>query len=183
MNFTIVDLIKSKIRGTYNLKQLIKDGLKIGDNVDIMGECIIDPGHCWLIEIGNNVTLAPRVHILAHDASTKKMLNYVRIQKVEIGNNVFVGAGAIILPGVTIGDNVIVGAGSVVTKSLEANGVYAGSPARKIMNFDSYIQKHRENILSGEYPVFDETYKIGNITEEKKNEMINLVSNQEGYII
>lgn len=183
MRFSFIDLVKSKVRGTYNLRQLIRDGLKIGDNVDIMGECIIDPGHCWLIEIGNNVTLAPRVHILAHDASTKKQLNYVRIEKVKIGNNVFIGAGSIILPGVTIGDNVIVGAGSVVAKNLETNGVYAGAPAKKIMDYDAYMDKHRKNIESGKYPVFDESYKIGNITEEKKNEMIKLVSNQEGYII
>lgn len=43
----------------------------MGDNFHAQEGVIIDPGHCWLIEIGNNVTLAPRVHILAHDASTK----------------------------------------------------------------------------------------------------------------
>ena len=183
MRFNFIDVIKSKVRGTYNLRQLIRDGLKIGDNVHIMEECKLDPSHCWLIEIGNNVTLAPRVHILAHDASTKKELNYVRIQKVKIGNNVFIGAGSIILPGVKIGDNVIVGAGSVVSRSLDGNGVYAGVPAKKITDYDSYMDKHRKNIESGAYPVFDETYKIGNITEDKKKEMINLVLNQEGYII
>ncbi len=44
----------------------------MGDNFHAQEGVIIDPGHCWFIEIGNNVTLAPRVHILAHDASTKK---------------------------------------------------------------------------------------------------------------
>lgn len=52
MKFSKIDVIKSKVRGTFNLNRLQKDGLKIGKNVDIMSECIIDPGHCWLIEIG-----------------------------------------------------------------------------------------------------------------------------------
>lgn len=63
------------------------------------GEVIIDPGHCWLIELGDDVTLAPRVHSLAHDASTKRELGYTRIAKVKIGSNVFIGAGSIVLSG------------------------------------------------------------------------------------
>ena len=70
----LINLLKIKIRGSMNLKQLIKDGLVVGKNFDAMKDVIIDPGHCWLIEIGDNVTLAPRVHILAHDASMKKVL-------------------------------------------------------------------------------------------------------------
>lgn len=53
-------------------------------------------------------------------------------QPIVIGNNVWIGAGAIVLPGVTIGDNAVVGAGSVVTKNVEANTVVAGDPAKPI---------------------------------------------------
>ena len=60
----IIEKIKAKIRGTIDLERLIKDGLSVGDNFHAQEGVIIDPGHCWLIEIGNNVTLAPRVHIL-----------------------------------------------------------------------------------------------------------------------
>lgn len=49
-----------------------------------------------------------------------------------IGNNVWIGAGAIILAGVSIGDNSVIGAGSVVTKNVEADTVVAGNPAREI---------------------------------------------------
>ena len=55
--------------------------------------------------------MAPHVQILAHDASTKRYLGYTKIGRVLIGNNVFVGAGTIILPSVAIGNNVIIGAG------------------------------------------------------------------------
>lgn len=51
------------------------------------------------------------MQILAHDASTKRYLGYTKIGRVLIGNNVFVGAGTIILPSVAIGNNVIIGAG------------------------------------------------------------------------
>ena len=81
------------------------------------------PSHCWLISIGDNVTLAPYSQILAHDASTYNFIKYTKISDVTIGNNVFIGAGAIILPNVKIGDNVIIGAGSVVTKDIPNNSV------------------------------------------------------------
>lgn len=101
-----------------------RDGLTVGKNFNIQEGCIIDPGHCWLISIGDHVTLAPRVHILAHDASTKIFLGYTKIGKVNIGNNVFIGSQTTILPNVCIEDNVIIGSNSVVTKDCKSNGVY-----------------------------------------------------------
>ena len=71
--------IINKIRGTNDISTLIKKGLTVGNNVFINFGCIIDESFCWLISIGDNVTLAPRVHILAHDASTKKFLGYTKV--------------------------------------------------------------------------------------------------------
>lgn len=175
----IVDVIKAKIRGTINLKQLKKDGLKIGKNFNAMYGTIIDPGHCWLIEIGDNVTFAPRVHILAHDASMKKSLGYTKIARVSIGNNVFLGAGTIVLPGVQIDDNTIVGAGSVVPRSLIGGGVYVGNPAKKICEYDEWIEKEQQSINSK--IKYDETYKINNISEEKKKKMKKDLISDFGY--
>ncbi len=177
----LIERIKDKIRGTTNLDKLKKMGLKYGLNFHVMQECIIDPGHCFLISIGDNVTLAPRVHILAHDASTKKFIGYTRIAKVTIGNNVFIGAGSIILPGVTIGDNVIVGAGSVVTKDIPSNVIVAGNPATKIKDFDVWIKNKKDEMK--DRPVFDEKYIILNIDENRKQEMKNKLNNGSGYII
>ena len=117
-----------KLRGEVPLERLIERGLKVGKNFNRLGGTIIDDSHCWLITIGDNVTMAPRVHVLAHDASTKNTLGYSRIGLVNIGNNVFIGAESIILPGVTIGDNVVIGAGSVVTKDIMSNSVATGNP-------------------------------------------------------
>lgn len=169
-----------KIDPRSQLEIAISNGLKVGKNVNIMGECILDPGHCWLINIGNNVTLAPRVHILAHDASTKMALGYTRISKVNIGNNVFVGANSIILPGVTIGNDVIIGAGSVVTKNIPDNSVAVGNPARVIKSYDQYLNKQKHNM--GISPCYGVEYKIGNITADLKEKMISELTT-DGYII
>lgn len=121
-----------------HLKELKRRGLVVGKCFSMMGEVIVDPSHCELIAIGDNVTLAPRVHILAHDASTNIFLGYSRTGHVRIGSRVFVGAGAIILPNVIIGDDVIIGAGSVVTKDLKGGYVYAGNPATRIKTISQF---------------------------------------------
>lgn len=148
----------------------IANGLKIGKNHHIMEGCIIDPGHCFLITIGDNVTLAPRVHILAHDASTKMHLGYAVVGRVSIGNNTFIGAGSIVLPNVTIGDNVIIGAGSVVSKSIPSNTVAVGVPARPIGTTSDYIMKRKSQMDTA--PCYDKSYKIDIITPEKKQQML-----------
>ena len=80
MNFrTVIRTIINKFRGNTDVPTLIKRGLIVGSNVFINFGCIIDESFCWLISIGNNVTLAPNVHILAHDASTKKALGFTKI--------------------------------------------------------------------------------------------------------
>ena len=159
-------------------------GVKIGENCNFQNEVIIDYSHNWLIEIGSNVTLAPRVHILAHDASTKIFLNYTRLGKIKIGNNVFVGAGAIILPGIEIGDNVVVGAGSIVTKSIPSDSVYSGNPAKLICRLEEFLEKHLKMMETN--PVYDESYtQRGNLTQAKKNQMIEEIvkNNKSGYVI
>lgn len=160
---------------------LIKNGLKVGINFNRQQQCIIDPNHCWLIEIGDNVTLAPRVHILAHDASTKKHLKYTKIGKVRIGNNVFVGANSIILPNINIGDNVIIGAGSVITKDVLENSIVAGNPAKVIGKTSDYINKHKKNFSNA--IVYDEKWISINITEQRKIEMNRDIEGKIAYIV
>lgn len=160
----------NRLRGEVGLETYIKNGLKVGKNFSCMKGCGFDYSHSFLISIGDDVTFSTNVKVLAHDASTKRILGYTKIGIVEIGNNVFVGENAIILPGVKIGDNVILGAGSVVPKSLNSNGVYAGNPAKFICSFDDYIE--RQKSLMNENNVFDESWTMrGNITEEKKEKM------------
>lgn len=87
------------------------------------------------IEIGDNCMFAPNVQLYTathplHPVKRNSGLEYAK--PIKIGNNVWLGGGVIITPGVTLGDNVVVGAGSVVTKSFPDNVVIAGNPARII---------------------------------------------------
>ena len=135
----IIKEILYRFRGEYTTEKLISMGMTVGSNFKRLHGVILDPGHCWLITIGDNVTMAPRVHILCHDASTKQFLNYTKIGRVTIGDNVFIGAESVVLPGVTIGSNVIIGANSTVTHDIPENSVAVGSPARVICSHRQMI--------------------------------------------
>lgn len=147
-----------RLRGEYTTEKLISMGMKVGKNFGRLNGVILDPSHCWLIEIGDDVTLAPRVHILCHDASTKAFMNYTKVGNVIIGNRVFIGAESVVLPGVTIGDDVVIGANSTVTHNIPSNSVAVGSPARVICTLEEYIQKEKERMKSA--PVYDEAYTL-----------------------
>lgn len=147
-----------RLRGEFTTEKLISMGMQVGENFNRLNGVILDPGHCWLIEIGDNVTIAPRVHILCHDASTKQFLGYTKIGRVTIGNNVFIGAESVVLPGVTIGNNVIVGANSTITHDIPSNSVVVGSPARIICTIEEYIEKERKRMDVS--PCYGEEYTL-----------------------
>lgn len=91
--------------------------------------CFVDDGDIYIGDdtmIGPNCTLATSIHPVSPRLRKYKIQ---RNKQIHIGKNVWLGAGAIILPGVTIGDNSIVGAGSVVTKDVPANVIVVGNPA------------------------------------------------------
>ncbi|MEK7762040.1 MAG: DapH/DapD/GlmU-related protein [Nitrospirota bacterium] len=161
---------------------LVRQGLTVGHNFAMLEDVIIDPSHMWHIVIGNDVTLAPRVQILAHDASAKRHLGRTRIGKVVIGDRVFVGASSIILPGVTIGSDVIIGAGSIVTGDIPGGVVAAGNPARVLCPLAEFLERRTAEMASS--PDFGIEYTIrGNITEQRKAEMNARMKNRYGYVV
>ncbi len=93
---------------------------------------VLDVG---LVRIGNNAQIAPNVSIYTaghpvHPESRNSGYEYGIA--ITIGDNVWIGGNAVIMPGVTIGDNVVIGAGSIVTKDLPSNVIAAGNPCRVI---------------------------------------------------
>ncbi|EEL48454.1 MULTISPECIES: acyltransferase [Bacillus cereus group] len=177
----LVRLLKAKIRGEYSIETLKDMGLVVGRNFNKQDGCIIDPSHCWHICIGDDVTLAPRVHILAHDASTKIHLGYTKIGNVIIGSRVFVGASTIILPNVKIGDDVVIGAGSVVAKDIPSNSVAVGNPARVVCSLQDYIEKNRD--LMKIRPVYDEKWTLRqDMTKGQKAKMVKNLEDGIGYV-
>ena len=99
----------------------------------------------YLISLGDRVTITADVRFVTHDGGVWVGRDRTRgidvIAPIRVGSNVFLGLGAIVLPGITIGDDVVVGAGSVVTRDLPSGAVYAGSPAKRIRDVDSYIER------------------------------------------
>lgn len=83
------------------------------------------------ISIGNGVQIGPHVTIVTdnHDLDNR---NVLKCRSVNIGNNVWIGAGVSIMPGVAIGDNAVIAGGTVVTKDVPANTVVGGNPAKVI---------------------------------------------------
>ncbi|GAB2702318.1 sugar O-acetyltransferase [Mucilaginibacter koreensis] len=104
-----------------------------GENLFINFHCIILD--CAAVTIGSNVAIATGVQILtAHHPTlaSERIKGPELASPVTIGDNVWIGAGAIICPGVTIGAHTTIGAGSVVTRDIPANVVAAGNPCRVI---------------------------------------------------
>lgn len=133
------------------------------------------PSDPKLISFGDNVTIASDVTFITHDI-TEKVLNNLNTgvyynyysAPIKVGDNVFIGSNTVILPNIKIGNNVLIGAGSVVTKDLEDNSVYVGNPAKKISDFDKFIEKRKSinnKIISSEN--VDEIWEKFNNEKEK----------------
>ncbi|WP_026694384.1 acyltransferase [Peribacillus kribbensis] len=159
----------------------ISRGMKVGKGCHGLAACTIDYAHCWLIEIGKHVTFAPQVYLLAHDASTKRYLNFTKIAKVKIHDHAFIGARALIMPGVSIGEGSIIAAGSVVTKSVPAGFVAGGNPAKILCTTTDYISKHRNKMQNSH--IYDGSWTIGNdISIEMCKTMSNELESSQGYV-
>lgn len=104
--------------------------MKIGKNIIInKGATILSPG---IVEIEDNVLIAPEVKITTVDHDLSDRHNLFHFKKVTLRENAWICMGAIICPGVTIGRNAVVAAGAVVTKDVPDNTVVGGNPARVI---------------------------------------------------
>ena len=107
------------------------------DTKIIIGErfyCNVGTHICGDVRIGDDVLIGPKVIVWSKDHDYRALEIPINRQghvksKITIGNDVWIGAGAIILKGVQIGDHSIIAAGSVVTKSVPDNAIVAGNPA------------------------------------------------------
>lgn len=119
------------------------NNIYFGDNCEVNMNCtFLDDNK---IIIGDNALIAPNVQIYTafHPTNAKDRFGETKADgsfefcktitaPVVIGNNVWIGGGTIIMPGITIGDNVVIGAGSVVTKDIPSNKIAYGNPCRVV---------------------------------------------------
>ncbi len=106
-------------------------GVTMVDDTDIyVGDCTM---------FGPNVTVATAGHPVLPELRRQQ---YQYNASVRIGENCWIGAGAVILPGVTIGDNTVIGAGSIVTKDIPANVIAVGNPCRVVREIGAHDREY-----------------------------------------
>lgn len=124
---------------------VILEGSQIGKDCNINAHCLVEGGS----EIGDNVTIKPGVYVwdgvilednvfcgpnatFTNDIRPQSKLRPHHFLKTRVLAGASIGAGAVILPGLTIGENALVGAGAVVTKDVPAGETWVGNPARRV---------------------------------------------------
>ena len=147
----------------YALFSKEKLGVRLGK------ECLISPTTCfgsepYLVKMGDFVKVSTNVQFITHDGGVHvfRNLNNENIDlfgQIVVGNNVFIGTRAIIMPNVRIGDNCIIGAGSIVTKDVQDNSIVAGVPAKFISSIEEYYKKNCDNFDRTSYFNFNEKEK------------------------
>ena len=120
------------------------NGVYANFNLTLVDDCEIIVGNH--VMFGPNVTVSAGTHPI-HPELRRKQAQYNL--PIKIGNNVWIGANAVVLPGVSIGDNTVIGAGSVVTKNIPANVVAVGNPCRVLreINEQDLTYYHRDMII------------------------------------
>jgi maltose O-acetyltransferase len=144
---TVLSLIQRRGHRVQLRHSGLTHGARFGMNRHVE---ITDP---HLVTIGDDVGIGAHAHLIAHDASHKRFIGYTRIGRITIGNMVFIGQRATILPGVSIGDRCIIAAGAVVTRDVPPGSIVAGNPARVVRELsEDYLSQKRaeaESLLIG----------------------------------
>lgn len=152
---SIISMLINKYKITMNpVKYWREQGAKIGEHCEIYSTSNLG-SEPYLISIGNHVRINDRVNLITHDGGLwvvrelyPELSKADLIKPIVIGNNVHIGTGAVIMPGVHIGDNCIIGVGAVVTKDIPDNSIAVGVPARVIETIDEYVQKNKDKYIN-----------------------------------
>lgn len=126
--------VNNEIPWMVHFTSRVGGNISIGENVWISFAL---SGGCYIqgingVEIGDDTIFAPGVQIISANHKVGVRNQWEEVPPIKIGKKCWIGANAVILPGVTLGDHVVVGAGAVVTSSFPANSKIGGVPAHTI---------------------------------------------------
>lgn len=148
---------------------LRKKGVQVGDGCIFRNRNTIriDISRPSLVTIGDHVDFNMNFQLLTHDYATsvfiRKYGDFINSSgAVKIGSNIVFGTNCIVLKGVEIGDNCIIGAGSIVSKSIPANSVAAGRPAKVLCSVDEFYERRKKACV-------EEAFEYANSIRERFN--------------
>jgi maltose O-acetyltransferase len=157
----------ARLRGELMIERWLREGLQLGEGAVIAEGAALDAWRPWLITIGAGSYVSPHVVILTHDAGLGFQGSLTRIGRVDIGSRVYVGPGAMLLPGSQVGDDSIVEAGAVVRGTIHCGSYVAGNPAAVVSDTASIAEECRRAAASGpSWP--DEGCSGDEVSEERK---------------
>jgi acetyltransferase-like isoleucine patch superfamily enzyme len=141
-------------------------GVRIGERVELIGGGPHMFGsEPYLVTIGDDVTISHDVDFITHDGGLRVVRDRwpgaYMYAPISIGRRAFIGAHAVLMPGVTVGDGAVVGVMSVVTKDVPAGTVVAGVPARPVRSVEEYAAASRGRWID-----------TGGMTASKKEELL-----------
>lgn len=147
------------------LAYLRKQGATIGDGPRLNCDVGCLGSEPYLVTIGEKCLFAAGVSFFTHDGGVSVINNLCmtgevkmdKMARITVGDNVYIGANAMIMPGVTIGSNCIIGAGAIVSRNIPDNCVAVGAPARPIKTLEQYYDDAQKR---GQlYPTLGMTYE------------------------
>jgi len=152
---SILHAIRVRLADEYHRPELFRrEGAEIGRGCRLLITTL--GSEPYLVSIGDETLVSSGVKLLTHDAGTwvfrHEHPEAGRFGRIIVGSRVFIGADAIILPGVTIGDRSIVGAGAVVTRDVPPGVVVAGVPARQVTSLADYEARTLKEFPSLDVP-------------------------------
>ena len=168
----------AKLRG----RRILPPGIRIGKGVWIGDATRLDWTHGRHITICDGATLGPGVRILCHDASCARRVGGTWVAPVTIGPGAFIGAEAVIMPGVTVGEGAVVAAGAVVTRNVAPGTIVAGVPAKPIGSVSELDARRREQMAAA--PQFRSAdCEREDLTADKDRQLREAIDKHGGYFL
>lgn len=151
-----MNLFRKIYRKIFPLQAAIKEGMQVGTGVSIVSPMSTSFGsEPYMITIGNHVRISGGVMFSTHDGGTwafrheEPYKGVSKFGRISVGDYTFIGARAMILPGVKIGKNCVIGACSLVTKDVPDGTVVGGVPAKVICTTKAYAEKCKSQMPDG----------------------------------